>query len=123
MPSGGITITPGYQLAPGEKVNNTKLNQLGQPVGRVDEGAITARELDPDSVRAAQAGELFCNGDFGWGLFLNQFEFKSGRAQSRLWRPNRWVIRTTPNRTADLFVVDKQEYQNFDKIQAGARLG
>jgi hypothetical protein len=65
MPSGGITITPGYQLAPGEKVNNAKLNQGFQPVGQVNEGAITGRELDQGIVSAISSlKNLLCNGGF-----------------------------------------------------------
>lgn len=67
MPSGGCTVTPGKILAPGEKINNAKLNQLGQPVVRIDEGAITDRELDVSAVQGVlgiSGRNLFCNGDF-----------------------------------------------------------
>ena len=48
MSSGAITITPGKQFATsgwGERVDLTKLNALGRPSARVNEGSITRREL------------------------------------------------------------------------------
>jgi len=72
MPSGGITITPGKILADGEKVSNAKLNQGFRPVGRVDEGAITDRELagSVNNLLGQVPGvNQLCNGDFSiWML-------------------------------------------------------
>ncbi len=67
MPSGGITITPGYQLGVGEPVNNSKLNQGFQPIGQVNEGAITGRELSSDIssvINSLKGRNLLCNGAF-----------------------------------------------------------
>lgn len=69
MPSGGATLIPGkvFDEEAGELVTLAKLNQLGNPVVRVDEGAIGARELDADSVRTIVPSvnrNLLINGNF-----------------------------------------------------------
>lgn len=109
MPSGGITITPGYQLAPGERVNNTKLNQLGQPVGQVDEGAITDRELAASinlTLSNVRGNNLFCNGDFrlwigeelGYPLSVSGLTAFPALKHDYLG-PARWVTPNDANRT------------------------
>lgn len=50
--SGEIDITPGRVLGDVELVDNAKLNQLGQPVLRIKEGAITTRELADGQITA-----------------------------------------------------------------------
>ena len=52
MASGGVTVTPGRVLTSTELVNNSKLNDLGRPVLRVDANAITSRELADGSISA-----------------------------------------------------------------------
>lgn len=52
MASGEIDVTPGRVLAPTEVIDTGKLNDLGRPILRVKEAAITSRELAPGSIDA-----------------------------------------------------------------------
>lgn len=56
--SGEITITPGYNFSAGERVTESKLNQLGQPVAQVQAGSIGATELNNAAVIAALGDNL-----------------------------------------------------------------
>jgi hypothetical protein len=110
MPSGAITITPGKQLAPGELVNNAKLNAIGRPTGRVNAGAIGARELDDATnlaIEAAGGRNLLCNGNFDLhdyqltgsvpltGVIAGGFNHDFGAV-------NRWVTANDANRVASV---------------------
>jgi hypothetical protein len=104
MPSGGITITPGYQLGPGERVNNTKLNQGFQPVGQVNEGAITDREIDETSIGIALGiggRNILINGDFRVNDYVQPFTGLTGTGQDHDYNINRWVMANDANRTAN----------------------
>jgi hypothetical protein len=50
MASGEIEITPGRVLNPTELITPQKLNDLGVPIARVKQAAITARELADGSI-------------------------------------------------------------------------
>lgn len=50
MASGGIEIISGRTLGEEEVLDNGKLNELGKPLARVMEGAITTRELAAGSI-------------------------------------------------------------------------
>jgi hypothetical protein len=50
MASGEIEITPGRVLGATELITPQKLNDLGVPIGRVKQAAITARELADGSI-------------------------------------------------------------------------
>src|SRR4029077_2383669 len=108
MPSGGITITPGKQLSPGELVNNAKLNAIGRPTGRLNENSVGERELDADAVRAVLklAGRnLFCNGAF------RLYEYSpvpltgvlSGGHNHDYGSANRWLTANDTNRSVQTF--------------------
>jgi hypothetical protein len=108
MPSGGITITPGYQLGIGERVNNPKLNQGFQPVGRVNEGAITDREIDATSVGIALGvggRNMLINGDFrvSGDYFLPFNTGLTGSGQDHDYNINRWVMANDANRVASRY--------------------
>lgn len=45
------TVTPGKQFVPDEKITRSKLNQLGAPTVRLDEGEVGERELSAAAVR------------------------------------------------------------------------
>lgn len=51
--SGAINITPGKVFAPGERVTNAKLNQLGQPVAQIAAGQVGTSELNLTELLAA----------------------------------------------------------------------
>jgi hypothetical protein len=118
--SGEITITPGYQLAAGERVNNSKLNQLGQPVGQVNAGSIGQRELIADDVRAVvelTGYNLFTNGNFNYWRVPDDYGTSppgtgtasgvvpSGRAHEYN-SAARWVIANDANRVASRIAFD-----------------
>lgn len=106
MPSGGITITPGYHLAAHERVNNAKLNQLGQPVGRIDEGSIGERELNVESLQtliATTQRNLLCNGSFRLfdaNILTGLLNFAPYSGDHEYSSARRWVIANDANRTA-----------------------
>lgn len=119
MPSGGITITPGKILGATEEVSNAKLNQGFRPVGRIDEGAITTRELAAtlNSVLNAVRGKnLLCNGNFQlWDYFPGGAPTESiigaypGGREHDYGSANRWVMANDANRTvAGMFFNEGQ---------------
>lgn len=107
--SGSVTITPGKQFAPGELQTRAGLNQLGTPVGQVDEGAITEREIDPASVRrilGIMGNNLFCNGNFAYWPSEDDISgvasltgVVSGGRKHDYAALARWVIANDANRT------------------------
>lgn len=107
MPSGSITVTPGKQfvLVPAEKVSLQKLNELGQPVGRVDEGAITIRELDPSIgvvLNSVRGRNLFCNGAFQMWANTNLTGLITGGLTHEYGSAARWVTANDANRAITL---------------------
>jgi hypothetical protein len=101
MPSGGITITPGKILADGEKVSNAKLNQGFRPVGRVDEGAISTRELEAGIatvINALHGRNLLCNGSFQLWANPNYTGLQAGGYVHDYGAVERWVIANDANR-------------------------
>lgn len=118
--SGEITITPAKQFGPGELETRAGLNQLGTPIGRVNEGAIGARELTAEIGNIVSAGgghNLFCNGDFN----LRDYGVDpltgviSGGQNHDLGIVNRWVLANDTNRTATtlLFSSGQTEVPDF----------
>jgi hypothetical protein len=117
MPSGGITITPGYQLGIGERVNNTKLNQGFQPVGQVNAGAITDRELDPGIVtiiNALKGRNILCNGSFQCWNVLSYTGLQPGGYNHEYGSVLRWVVANDANRavTRQQFASGAEEIPN-----------
>jgi len=108
MPSGGCEVTPGYNLSPGERVNNAKLNQGFQPVVRVEEGAITERELEASlggQFSTIRGHNLLCNGDFSYwpqeevGNYSPFTGVVTGGRKNDFGGVARWVTANDANRT------------------------
>lgn len=112
MPSGAITITPGKILAPGEPVNNAKLNQGFRPTGRLNAQSVSTREMDAATnliLASVRGRNLFCNG--GFALWMNGFYTGTGvtgtgrkhdyfmGAGATAAGPSRWVTPNDANRT------------------------